>query len=176
MHPLRTRAPHALLSVLAFLLLAAGPAAAQKSPEAMAAEKELADRLAAERAAQVRAAADQAEAARAAAEDKRRRQEAALVQADVDRVLQRAKSDYPVLAKPEGKEVLDMILVRYKELAQTGMYPGTAMVEAVAHHVFALEVRPKPAMQQAVSAPAAAPRSLGNCRWVSYVEWSCKPQ
>jgi hypothetical protein len=154
-------------------------AEAQKAAEQKAiAEKQEADRLASERlAAAQKAAADRAEMAErarvAAVQEAKRREQAAAI-SDTDRVLQRAKSDYPVLNTPAGEPVLQKILARQKALVERGAYPSVAMVEAVADHAYELTPR-QVAQPQAVStaAPAAKPNSFGNCRWASATQWVC---
>jgi hypothetical protein len=152
-------------------------AAARAAAEA---ERERADRLAAERAAQ-RAAEEKAEAARQAAAAEKKRQEAAAVASDVDRVLQRAYADYPVLKTPEGAPLLQQILARQKVLEGRGLYPSVALVEAVADHAHALAPRQKEASMvpaagtAAPATPAKDPRAMGNCRWVTPTRWACEP-
>lgn len=157
---------------------------AQKAAERKAAaEKAEAERVAAEKAAEMRAAQKaaeekQAEAKIAAAEAQKKR-EAAAVTSDVDRVLQRAKSDYPILSTPEGAPLLQSIMERQKLLAARGMYPSVAMVEAVADHREALTPRAKreAAPVQPVATSAAeqeqAAKAFGGCRWVTPYQWSC---
>lgn len=157
---------------------------AQKAAERKAAaEKAEAERLAAEKAAEERAAQKAAEEkaldAKAAAAEAQKKREQAAVAADVDRVLQRAKADHPILATPEGASMLHSILERQKVLAAKGMYPSIAMVEAVADHREALAPRPKREPQtMPVSATAAnqeqAAKAYGGCRWVTPYQWSCK--
>lgn len=156
-------------------------AQAQKDAEQKAAaDKAEADRLAAERllAAQ-KATADKAEAAeraRVAAAQEAKRREQANIQAEADRVLQRAMSDYPVLRTPAGEPVLQRILARQKDLMEKGTYPSIAMVEAVADYKHQLTPRPQ---TQAAAAPAAAPAlaaqpgTFGSCRWASPTQWVC---
>lgn len=143
-----------------------------------AAEKAEAERLAlekaeAERAAQ-KAAEDKAEAAKQAAALEKKRREEAAVAADVDRVLDRAKNDYPVLRTPEGEPVLQAILARQKALVSQGMYPSIAMVEAVADHQHVLTPRQKAAAPVATATQATSPaRIYGGCRWVTPTQWGC---
>jgi len=112
--------------------------AAQKS----AAERQEADRQARDRAVDQRAAQQKADeraaAARVAAEADRKKREQANVNAEADRILQRAMADYPMLRTPQGQVVLERILDRQKVLQERGMYPSMAMVEAVADHAFLL--------------------------------------
>lgn len=158
---------------------------AQKMAERRAAaERAEAERIAAEQAAQARAAQKAAE--QKAAEDKlaaaeaQKKRDAAAVTADVDRVLQRAKTDYPILGTAEGASLLQSIMDRQKLLAARGMYPSVAMVEAVADHREALTPRMKrePVAMQPESAATAqseqAAKAYGNCRWVTPYQWSCK--
>lgn len=157
---------------------------AQKAAERKAiAEKVEAERLAAEKAAETRAAQKaaeerQAEAKIAAAEAQRKR-DAAAVTGDVDRVLQRAKSDYPVLATPEGAGLLNSIMERQKQLVARGMYPSVAMVEAVADHREALTPRvkrepaPQPVAASATADQEQSAKAFGGCRWVTPYQWSC---
>ena len=148
-------------------------AQAQKDAEQKAAaEKIEADRLAGERlAAAQKAAADRAEMAeraRVAGLQEAKRREQANMQADADRVLQRAMSDHPVLQR---------ILARQKDLMDKGTYPSIAMVEAVADYKHQLAPRPQaqaaatPAATPAT--PAAQPGTFGNCRWASATQWVC---
>jgi hypothetical protein len=156
-------------------------AQAQKDAEQKAAaDKAEADRLAAERllAAQ-KAAADKAEAAErarvVAAQDAKRREQAN-IQAEADRVLQRAMSDYPVLRTQAGEPVLQRILARQKELMEKGTYPSIAMVEAVADYKHQLTPRPQTQAAAAPApapAPAAQPGTFGSCRWASPTQWVC---
>ena len=159
---------------------ALSPAEAARRAAAM----EASDRENAEKAAARKAAADRAEADRIAAakaEASRKAAAESAVAAEVEGVLQRAKGDYPVLNTPQGEPVLARIRERQKELAATGMYPSVAMVQAVAHHEHLLR-RPEARASFAVAPPAqAASRpatedatSIGNCRWVTPIVWSCK--
>jgi hypothetical protein len=156
------------------------PAEAARRAAAMeASERENAEKAAARKAAADKAEADSIAAAKAAAARKAAAESATA--ADVESVLQRAKGDYPVLNTPQGEPLLARIRERQKELTATGMYPSVAMVQAVAHHEHLLRqpvartsfaVAP-PA--QAASQPAAADAtSIGNCRWVTSIVWSCK--
>lgn len=143
------------------------------------AEKAEAQRLADEKAAADKAARKAAEAsaegAKAAAALAEQRRAQAAVSADVDRVLQRAKTDYPLLQTPEGEPVLRMILDRQQALAAGGMYPSIAMVEAVADHASMLEPRAKPQAVQ-VSAPVRTETSpaFGGCYWKTPSVWACR--
>lgn len=151
-------------------------AAAKRAAEEKAeAERMALDKAAAEAAAE-KAAIDKAEAARAAAELAKKKREEAAVAADVERVLERAKADYPLLRTPEGDSVLQMILDRQKVLVGRGMYPGIAMVEAVADHQHVLVPRQKTAapVAAAVDVGAAGPgKTIGSCRWVTPTQWAC---
>jgi len=155
------------------------PAEAARRAAAMeASEREQAEQAAARKAAADRAEADRVAAAKAAAARKAAAESA--VAAEVESVLQRAKGDYPVLNTPQGEPVLASIRERQKEIAATGVYPSVAMVQAVAHHEFLLH-RPEPRASfavappaQAASQPAADATSIGGCRWVTPIVWSCK--
>jgi len=158
---------------------ALSPAEAARRAAAMeASEREQAEKAAARKAAADRAEADRIAAANAAAARKAAAESA--VAAEVESVLQRAKADYPVLHTPQGEPVLARIRERQKELAATGMYPSVAMVQAVAHHEHLLrrpETRasfPVAPPAQAASQPAADATSIGSCRWVTPIVWSCK--
>jgi len=137
-----------------------------------------AQRLAAEKAAADAAAARSAEerlqAARAAAAREKKQQEEAAIASDVDRVMQRALADYPVLKTPEGAGMLRQILARQKALEARGMYPSVALVEAVADHAHVLTPRQRETAMVPTAAPAADTRAIGNCRWVTPTQWSCK--
>lgn len=152
-------------------------AAKQAALEKLEAQRQAAEKAAADQ----RSAAERAEAARlAAAAEEKRRAEAA-VQADVDRILQRAMADFPVLKTPQGEHVLQMILARQQALIQQrDLYPSIAMVEAVADHAEMLRVRPRLVMPvvSPVSfkseAPAVDPTAaFGGCRWVNPSKWAC---
>lgn len=160
--------------VAAYHRAQADKAAAQRAASEEAEAQRLAlERAEAERAAQ-RSAAERAQAAKdAAALAERKRQEAS-VAADVDRVLQRAMDDHPVLRTPEGEPLLRRIMERQKVLQARGVYPSIAMVEAVADHRDALAPRAKPQAQAAAPAPAAQVEAFGGCRWVTPSQWSCK--
>lgn len=135
-----------------------------------------AQRVALERAANERATAeDRRIAAKLAAEqDKKQREEAALA-AEADLILQRAMTDYPVLKTPAGAHLVQQIRERQITLAQRGLYPSVAMVEAVADHAHALA--PRPWRVPVVATPAARTAqpavSLGNCRWATPLLWKC---
>ena len=135
-----------------------------------------AQRVALERAANERdTAEDRRIAAKLAAEqDKKHREEAALA-AEADLILQRAMVDYPVLKTPAGAHLVQQIRERQKALAQGGLYPSVAMVEAVADH--AHDLAPRPWRVPVVATPAARPAqpavSLGNCRWATSLLWKC---
>lgn len=148
-------------------------AARRAAAERAEAERIAAEKAEAERAAQ-KAAEDKAEAAKqAAAQEKKRREEAA-VAADVDRVLERAKNDYPLLRTPEGDPVLQAILARQKVLVGRGMYPSVAMVEAVADHQHVLAPKQKPAAPVATAATGTtAAKTFGGCRWITPTQWGC---
>ena len=153
--------------------------AARRAAVMEASEREEAEKAAARKAAGDRAEADRIAAAKAAAARKAAAENA--VAAEVESVLQRAKGDYPVLNTPQGEPVLASIRERQKELAATGMYPSVAMVQAVAHHEHLLR-RPQARASFAVAKPAQAASqpaaegaaSIGNCRWVTPIVWSCK--
>lgn len=158
-------------------------AAAQAEAKRQAAERAEAERLALEKAEAARAAQkaaeERAEAARQAAAIEQKKREQAAVAADVDRVLERARDDYPVLRTPEGEPLLRSILARQKVLQARGMYPATAMVEAVADHSDALQPRRKAEAPVAAGAPQQArdhSKTYGNCRWVTPYTWSCDQQ
>ena len=153
-------------------------AEAQRAADQKAAqEKAEADRQAAERlAAAQKAAADRAEMAeraRIAAQQEAKRREQAAIASETDRVLQRALNDYPVLRTPAGEPVLQKIISRQKLLADKGVYPSVAMVEAIADHSHELAPRPVAQPQAANTATAAPSRSIGNCRWASPTQWVC---
>lgn len=145
----------------------------------IAAERAEAERIAAEKAEAERAAQktaeEKAEAAKQAAAQEKKRREDAAVAADVDRVLERAKNDYPVLRTPEGEPTLQAILERQKVLVRQGMYPSIAMVEAVADHQHALTPRQKPAAAPVATAAqgTTAAKTFGGCRWVTPTQWGC---
>jgi hypothetical protein len=154
--------------------------------EKMEAERLAAEKAAAERAAQ-RAAEEKAEAARQQAALEKKKREDAVVAADVDRVLERARTDYPVLRTPEGEPMMQAILARQQVLVKRGMYPSIAMVEAIADHSHALATAQKretmvtpvvvtPASTGAAQQPATGTQSsaFGGCRWVTPTQWSCK--
>jgi hypothetical protein len=144
-----------------------------------AAEKAEADRLALEKILAARnaqfAAEQRAAAAKVAAAQEQKRREQAVVAADVDRVLQRAKADYPMLSTPEGEPVMRKIIDRQQALAARGIYPSIAMVEAISDHAHDLVARRKPELRMVStdSAQAAQPRSFDGCRWVTSIKWSC---
>ncbi len=142
-----------------------------------AAEKAEADRVAAEQAAAERSARATAEANAAAARQRvamdRKKREDAIVATDVDRVLQRAKADYPLLQTPEGAPLLHKIMERQQELVARGVYPSIAMVEAVSHHEYALVAPRTPVRAEpAQAAPMAAGTSAG-CRWITPTRLAC---
>lgn len=113
------------------------------------------------------AAADQGEAAR---RDPR-------VAAEIAAVLHRAAADYPILKAPEGQPLLRRIIDRHKALVAQGLYPSTAMVEAVADHAHLLAPRTSTAVQVVrTTAPVQEPppATIGNCRWTSPLIWSCE--
>lgn len=144
-----------------------------------AAEKAEAQRLADEKAAADKvarkAAEENAEDAKAAAALAEKRRADAAMAADVDRVLQRAKTDYPVLATEEGEPVLRMILERQQKLAAGGMYPSIAMVEAVADHASMLAPRTRPqAVQASAPLPAEPSPAFGGCYWKTPSVWACR--
>lgn len=150
-------------------------AAEQAEIERLAAEESL--RKASQNRAALKAAQEKAEADRIAAAQEKKRREDAVAHADVDRVLQRAKDDYPVLKTPEGEPLLRMIMDRQQVLLARGMYPSVAMVEAVADHADALRPRPKqeaPVTQAAAPGAADQAKAFGGCRWVTPYVWSCK--
>lgn len=153
--------------------------AARRAAVTEASEREQAEKAAARKVAADRAEADRIAAAKAAAARKAAAESA--MAADVESVLQRAKGDYPVLNTPQGEPVLASIRDRQKELAAAGMYPSVAMVQAVAHHEQLLR-RPEARASFAVARPAQVANqpaaedatSIGNCRWVTPMVWSCK--
>jgi hypothetical protein len=148
-------------------------AARRAAAEQAEAERIAAEKSAAEQAAQ-KAAEDKAESARQAAALEKKKREEAAVAADVDRVLERAKNDYPVLRAAEGEPVLQQILARQKVLVGRGMYPSIAMVEALADHQHALAPREKQAAPVATATQStAAPKSFGGCRWITPTQWGC---
>ena len=152
---------------------AAAKAAAEAERQALekAAEKAAADRSAA------RAAEERAEAARVAAAAEKKRRDDAVVASDVDRVMQRALADYPLLKTPEGAPMLQKILARQQVLVGRGMYPSIALVEAVADNAHSLAPRQKQETQPVVTAgpdAAAAPSGFGTCRWATPTVWTCK--
>jgi hypothetical protein len=148
-------------------------AARRAAAEQAEAERITAENAAAEQAAQ-KAAEDKAEAARQAAALEKKRREEAAVTADVDRVLERAKNDHPILRTAEGEPVLQQILARQKVLVGRGMYPSIAMVEAVADYQHALTPRQKPAVPVVTATQStAAPKSFGGCRWITPTQWGC---
>ncbi|AMO22001.1 hypothetical protein GCM10027034_22770 [Ramlibacter solisilvae] len=140
-----------------------------------AAEKAEADRLAFEQAANARQAAEEkAKADQLAAERRKKQHEDSTVVSDVDRVLQRARADYPVLSTPEGQPLLARIVDKQKALVATGMYPSMAMVQAVADHEFLLRpAAPQPAAPEAEQATAGQTQAFGGCRWVTPTQWAC---
>lgn len=121
--------------------------------------------------------ADELERAAVAAWEAQHRNTYAAIQADVDRIWQRALDDYPVLKTPAGSPVLQQIRRRQKELSDTGMYPSVALVEAVADHAADL-APPRLKAPAPAAAPAVAvddsPRQIGGCRWVNAIAWSCR--
>jgi hypothetical protein len=138
-------------------------------------EKAEADRMAAEQAAAARKAAeDKAKADKLAADLQKKQLDQAAIVSDVDRVLLRAKGDYPVLNTPEGAPLLARIMARQKELAADGLYPSIAMVQAIADHDSLLRPvgRYQPPATQA--AQATQPGQAGGCRWVTPTQWGCK--
>jgi hypothetical protein len=155
-------------------------AAEREAAQRAAAEKAVieAQRLAAEKAAADAAAArsteERLQAARAAAAREKKQREEAVIASDVDRVMQRALADYPVLKTPEGAGMLRQIVARQKELEARGMYPSVALVEAVADHAQSLAPRPRETAMAPAAPAAADSRAIGNCRWVSPTQWSCK--
>jgi hypothetical protein len=148
-----------------------------------AAEKAEADRIAFEKLAAARnaqiAQEQRAAAARLAAAQEKKRSEEAAVNADVERVLQRARADYPMLSTPEGQVVLRRIMDRQQQLAARGAYPSVAMVEAISDHAHAL-VPPRGNELKMVSTSsaqpteAAKPRAFDGCRWVTPIKWACE--
>ena len=97
--------------------------------------------------------------------------------AEADRVLERAKHDYPVLATPEGEPMLRAILARQHELVVKGTYASIAMVEAVADHTATLAPKPAPApamerVDEALVHLGPQP-GFGGCYWKSPTLWSC---
>lgn len=150
-----------------------------------AAEKAEADRLAAEQAAAERSARATAEANAAAARQRvameKKKREEAIVAGDVDRVLQRAKADYPLLQTQDGAQLLRKITERQQELVARGVYPSIAMVEAVAHHEYALVPPRTPALQATLTPVRAEPASAepmtiktsAGCRWVTPTRLTC---
>ena len=146
-----------------------------------AAEKAEADRIAFEKLAAARnaqmAAEQRAAAARVAAAQEKKRSEEAAVAADVERVLQRARSDYPMLSTPEGQVVLRRIMDRQQQLVARGTYPSIALVEAISDHAHALvPPRNELKMVSTSAAPqgdAAKPRAFDGCRWVTPIKWAC---
>ena len=169
--------------------IATASAASRADAEKAAAAKAAADlaetnRQAAEKAdaerALLRTAEEQAEAVRMAAALEKKKREDALIAADVDRVLQRARSDYPVLKTAEGEFLLRKIMERQKALAESGMYPSVAMVQAISDHSYALEPPRQPQMEMVSASvgPAQASRggawkSFDGCRWASPIQWTC---
>ncbi|ROZ74315.1 hypothetical protein [Ramlibacter sp. WS9] len=154
--------------------------AARRAALMDASEREQAEQAAARKAVADRAEVDRIAASKAAAARKAAAESAAA--AEVESVLQRAKGDYPVLNTAQGEPVLASIKERQKELAATGMYPSVAMVQAVARHEHLLR-RPEARASFAVAPPAQAgsqpaaeedATSIGNCRWVTPLVWSCK--
>jgi hypothetical protein len=159
--------------------------AEQAAARKAAAEKAEADRIATEAAmeqaalkrAALKTALERAEAEKTAAAQAKRQREQAVANADVDRVLQRAKDDYPVLKTAEGEPLLSLILDRQKVLQARGVYPSVAMVEAVADHADALRPRQKVSaagIQTVSSNTADQAKAFGGCRWVTPYVWSCK--
>lgn len=151
--------------------------------EKMEADRLAAEKAAAERAAQ-RSAEEKAEAARQQAALEKKKREDAVIAADVDRVLERARTDYPVLRTPEGEPMMQAILARQQVLVKRGMYPSIAMVEAIADHSHALATAQKretlvtpvvvsPAGTGAAQQPTQS-SAFGGCRWVTPTQWSCK--
>ena len=149
-------------------------AAARAAFEKAEADRLAGEKAAAERAAQ-RAAEEKAEAARLAAAQEKKRREDAVSAADVDRVLQRAISDYPVLKTPEGEPVLQAILERQKVIQARGVYPSIAMVEAVADHAHVLAPRQKAEAKPVAQAVATEDdaKAFGGCRWITPSRWGC---
>jgi hypothetical protein len=154
--------------------------------EKMEAERLAAEKAAADRAAQ-RAAEEKAEAARQQAALEKKKREDAVVNADVDRVLERARTDYPVLRTPEGEPTMQAILARQQVLVKRGLYPSIAMVEAIADHSHTLAtlqkretmvtpvvVTPTSATSQQQPAAGTQSSAFGGCRWVTPTQWSCK--
>jgi hypothetical protein len=105
-------------------------------------------------------------------------------QADLDRVLQRAFSDFPFLATPEGRPVLDKIIARRNALMLLGAYPSIALTQAVNEDAPAYAAAFARAQERAgpatasqkteVDRPASYNSFPAACRWVSSQEWSCK--
>jgi hypothetical protein len=132
------------------------------------------EKAAADKAAR-KAAEENAEDAKAAAALAEKKRADAAIAADVNRVLQRAKADYPVLETPEGEPVLRMILARQQALAARGIYPSIAMVEAVADHASMLVPRAKPQPLQASAPVSEEPsKAFGNCYWKTPSVWACR--
>lgn len=150
-----------------------------------AAEKAEADRVAAEQAAARRsalaAAEEKAEAARQRVAQEKKKREDAIVAGDVDRVLQRAKADYPLLQTQEGAQLLRKIMERQQELVARGSYPSIAMVEAVSNYEYALAAPRTPAVQatltpvraEAAGAEAMPLKTSAGCRWVTPIRLTC---
>jgi hypothetical protein len=152
-------------------------AAAKAAAEKAEADRIALDKLTAARNAQF-AQEQRAAAARLAAEREKKRGEAAAVAADVERVLQRARADYPMLSTPEGQLVLRKIMDRQQELAARGTYPSIAMVEAISDHAHALVPRRAGELRTvstnaSAQAEAAKPRAFDGCRWVTPIKWAC---
>jgi len=98
------------------------------------------------------------------------------VAAEIAAVLHRAAADYPILKAPEGQPLLRRIIQRHKALVAQGLYPSTAMVEAVADHAHLLAPRTSTAVQvvrTTAPVPEPPPAAIGPCRWTSPLIWSC---
>lgn len=97
------------------------------------------------------------------------------VQADLNRIAERALKDYPYLDTPAGQEVRDKIVKRRDELVLQGVYPSIALTRAVNDYAPANAPRPaKEAKSETVLVEGNHNGFPPKCRWVTPQEWSCK--
>ncbi len=93
-------------------------------------------------------------------------------QADLDFIAARAMSDYPYLATPAGKIVMEKIISKRDELIGQGTYPALALTQAV--NAFAPANAPlifQEKVKDTVQRNDAF--SQGGCRWATAKDWVC---
>lgn len=102
------------------------------------------------------------------------------VQAELNTIVQKAAIDFPYLDTPAGQNAIAKIVRKRDALIQQGMYPPSALTQAINDYAAANE--PIPAKERpAEPVPVYPAIDKGNhpgfppsCRWVTPQDWSCK--